>query len=116
MRLLMCAPEHFDVTYEINEWMRIANGPDAEKSRRQWAALYNILREEVGADVHLIEPQPGLPGHGLYGQCRADQRQFIRAVTLPAHRAAGRSGVLHPVDAGERLSIEAADRGSRGVV
>jgi N-dimethylarginine dimethylaminohydrolase len=61
MRLLMCAPEHFDVTYEINDWMRIANGPDPAKARAQWAALYQILREEVGADVHLIEPQPGLP-------------------------------------------------------
>ena len=61
MRLLMCSPEHFDVTYEINDWMRIANGPDPETSRRQWQALYTILREEVGADVALVPPQPGLP-------------------------------------------------------
>lgn len=61
MRLLMCAPEYFDVTYEINDWMRVANGPDPEKARQQWQALYTILREEVGADVHLIEPKPGLP-------------------------------------------------------
>ena len=61
MRLLMCAPEHFTVSYEINDWMRVANGPDPEKARRQWTALYDILREEVGADVHLVTPQPGLP-------------------------------------------------------
>ena len=61
MRLLMCPPEHFDVTYEINDWMRISNGPDPEVSRQQWQALYTILREEVGADVALIPPQPGLP-------------------------------------------------------
>ncbi len=61
MRLLMCSPEHFDVSYEINAWMRIANGPDPDKARSQWTALYTILREEVGADVHLIAPQPGLP-------------------------------------------------------
>lgn len=61
MRLLMCAPDYFDVSYEINAWMRIANGPDPEKARRQWAALYDILREEVGADVQLVSPQPGLP-------------------------------------------------------
>jgi len=61
MRLLMCPPEHFDVTYEINAWMRIANGPDTERARAQWAALYTILREEVGADVSLVAPQPGLP-------------------------------------------------------
>ena len=57
----MCAPDFFDVSYEINAWMRIANGPDPEAARRQWAALYDILREEVGADVQLVPPQPGLP-------------------------------------------------------
>ena len=61
MRLLMCPPEHFDVTYEINAWMRIANGPDPERARAQWAALHTILRDEVGADVSLVAPQPGLP-------------------------------------------------------
>lgn len=61
MRLLMCAPEHFTVSYEINDWMRIANGPDPVRAREQWTALYTLLREEVGADVHLVAPQPGLP-------------------------------------------------------
>ena len=61
MRLLMCPPEHFDVTYEINPWMRVANGPDAAKAQAQWAALYDILTTEVGAEVLLMTPQPGLP-------------------------------------------------------
>lgn len=61
MRLLMCPPEHFDVTYEINPWMRIANGPDPQRARAQWAALHSILTERIGADVSLITPQPGLP-------------------------------------------------------
>ncbi len=61
MRLLMCAPEYFTVSYEINDWMRVANGPDPVKAHSQWTALYTLLREEVGADVHLIAPQPGLP-------------------------------------------------------
>ncbi len=61
MRLLMCPPEHFDVTYEINPWMRVANGPDAAKAKAQWAALYDILVNEVGAEVALLTPQPGLP-------------------------------------------------------
>ena len=61
MRLLMCPPEHFDVTYEINPWMRIANSPDPQRARTQWAALHTILTERVGADVELITPQPGLP-------------------------------------------------------
>jgi len=57
----MCPPEHFDVTYEINPWMRIANGPDPQRARAQWAALHSILTERIGADVSLITPQPGLP-------------------------------------------------------
>ncbi len=61
MRFLMCPPEYFDVTYEINPWMRVANGPDAAKAQAQWAALYDILTQEVGADVSLLTPQPGLP-------------------------------------------------------
>lgn len=61
MRLLMCPPDFFDVTYEINAWMRIVNGPDTEKAQRQWQALYTILTREIGADVSLLMPQPGLP-------------------------------------------------------
>lgn len=61
MRLLMCSPDFFDVTYEINTWMRIANSPDKEKALRQWQALHQILSEEIGADVLTITPQPGLP-------------------------------------------------------
>jgi N-dimethylarginine dimethylaminohydrolase len=61
MRLLMCPPDYFDVTYEINAWMRIVNGPNIALAQRQWRALHAILSEEVGADVSLVTPQPGLP-------------------------------------------------------
>ena len=61
MRLLMCSPDYFDVTYEINAWMRVANGPDPAQAQAQWAALYAILKNKVGAEVSLITPQPGLP-------------------------------------------------------
>jgi len=61
MRLLMCPPDYFDVTYEINAWMRVANGPDPGRARAQWSALHAILRDEVGAAVSLVAPQPGLP-------------------------------------------------------
>ena len=61
MRLLMCPPEHFDVTYEINAWMRIVDRPDREAAWRQWRALYALLTDTLGADVSLVSPQPGLP-------------------------------------------------------
>jgi N-dimethylarginine dimethylaminohydrolase len=61
MRLLMCRPDYFDVTYEINAWMRIVNGPDVALAQKQWLALYAILSGEIGADISLTAPQPGLP-------------------------------------------------------
>ena len=57
----MCPPDFFDVTYEINAWMRIVNGPDTELAKQQWRALHAILAEEIGADVSVVAPQPGLP-------------------------------------------------------
>ena len=51
VRLLMCAPEHFDVTYEINAWMRIVDRPDRHAAWRQWRALYALLTDTLGADV-----------------------------------------------------------------
>jgi N-dimethylarginine dimethylaminohydrolase len=61
MKLLMCPPDHFDVTYEINAWMRIAARPDAALAGRQWRALHTLLTDELGADVALVSPQESLP-------------------------------------------------------
>ena len=61
MRLLMCPPEHFDVTYEINAWMRIVDRPDGDLAGRQWRALHTLLTDELGADVALVSPQERLP-------------------------------------------------------
>jgi N-dimethylarginine dimethylaminohydrolase len=61
MRLLMCAPDHFDVVYEINAWMRVTRAPDQALAREQWRALHRILTEDVGADVSLIPQVASLP-------------------------------------------------------
>jgi arginine dihydrolase len=44
-RILMCPPDYFGIEYEINPWMNIRVGSDAERSRDQWAALVETLRE-----------------------------------------------------------------------
>jgi len=56
-RLLMCAPEHFAVSYAINPWMdpaSWANDRDAQAaaSRREWAALHRTLIAH-GAEIEL---------------------------------------------------------------
>ncbi len=60
-RLLMVAPTFYGVEYEINPWMSRANPASREAAQEQWEGLYRTLCEEVGAQVELAEPQPGLP-------------------------------------------------------
>ena len=61
MRLLMCPPDYFDVSYEINPWMHMINRPDRDRAQRQWEALHRILTDAVAVGVDLVTPQPGLP-------------------------------------------------------
>jgi N-dimethylarginine dimethylaminohydrolase len=57
---LMCPPEHFDVTYAINPWMRPEQATDPAVAMRQWAALRDVYTG-LGHDVRLIDAVPGLP-------------------------------------------------------
>jgi N-dimethylarginine dimethylaminohydrolase len=56
----MCPPEHFGVLYEINPWMHREVAVDLDRARDQWGELVATLTE-AGAEVELMEPQPGLP-------------------------------------------------------
>jgi N-dimethylarginine dimethylaminohydrolase len=59
-RILMCPPDFYGIEYEINPWMSRSRGSDRGKAIEQWTALANILRD-LGAQVDLMTPQPGLP-------------------------------------------------------
>jgi N-dimethylarginine dimethylaminohydrolase len=59
-RILMCPPDYFGIEYEINPWMNVRVGSDAELARRQWTALDQTLKD-LGAAIDLIEPVAGLP-------------------------------------------------------
>jgi N-dimethylarginine dimethylaminohydrolase len=61
MRLLMCAPTHFGVEYEINPWMAGNVGVVAEHAQRQWERLAALLLDVAHASIELIEAHPGLP-------------------------------------------------------
>ena len=61
MRLLMCPPDYFDVSYEINAWMRLAVVPDKSRAWEQWDHLYHTLASQLSVDVSVIHPQPGSP-------------------------------------------------------
>jgi N-dimethylarginine dimethylaminohydrolase len=61
-RVLMCAPEHFDVVYDINPWMHktLESHVQVERRRaeRQWDRLVDVYRS-LGHEVELVDPAPG---------------------------------------------------------
>jgi arginine dihydrolase len=64
-RILMCAPEHFEVTYSINPWMDPAQWAREANSlglaaRREWKRLRQKL-QSLGATIELVPPVKGLP-------------------------------------------------------
>ncbi|MCG9891487.1 MAG: TIGR00300 family protein [Thermosynechococcaceae cyanobacterium MS004] len=60
VRILMCAPSHYEVDYVINPWMEgNIHRSSREKATVQWNQLYEVLK--TYATVDLVEPQPGWP-------------------------------------------------------
>ena len=81
-RVLVCLPTHFGVEYVINPWMAGQVGAASPaKAAKQWDALVAIL--ERVADVHVIEPGPGLPD-----MCFAANGGFALGDTFVATRFA----------------------------
>jgi lysine-ketoglutarate reductase/saccharopine dehydrogenase-like protein (TIGR00300 family) len=60
IRILMCAPHHYEVDYVINPWMEgNIHRSSRERAEEQWDKLYQVLK--TYATIDLIEPQPGWP-------------------------------------------------------
>jgi lysine-ketoglutarate reductase/saccharopine dehydrogenase-like protein (TIGR00300 family) len=60
VRILMCAPHHYDVDYVINPWMEgNIHRSSREQAEQQWQKLYGVLT--TYAKVELVEPQQGWP-------------------------------------------------------
>jgi N-dimethylarginine dimethylaminohydrolase len=59
-RILMCAPRHFGVLYEINPWMRQEVEVDPDVALVQWDHLAATLRA-AGAEVVEMEPRAEVP-------------------------------------------------------
>lgn len=67
-RYLMCPPDHFDVAYTINPWMDVHVSVDLDRARDQWEGLRSTL-VTAGADVEVIDAQPGLPDMVFTANC-----------------------------------------------
>jgi N-dimethylarginine dimethylaminohydrolase len=92
---VMCRPEHFEVRYAINPWMRPGEPVDRERAVAQWDALRRTYLD-LGHRVDLIDPVPGLPdmvyaanGATVVGGVvlGARFRHAQRAAEAAAHRA-----------------------------
>ena len=60
MKLLMCKPDYFDVTYSINDWMDVNDPVDKAMAKQQWEKLHQTYLD-LGYEVELIEPVESLP-------------------------------------------------------
>lgn len=58
--VLMCRPDFFTVSYQINPWMHPENPTDTSLSVKQWNELYRTYLN-LGFDVQLVDPIDGLP-------------------------------------------------------
>ncbi|MEN9869769.1 MAG: hypothetical protein RLZZ171_752 [Cyanobacteriota bacterium] len=60
IRILMCAPDHYDVDYVINPWMEgNIHKSSRDKAVEQWSKLNFVLNEI--AKVDLVQGQKGVP-------------------------------------------------------
>jgi N-dimethylarginine dimethylaminohydrolase len=57
--LLMCPPDSYDVHFLFNPHMPYTEHVDRRRAKAQWRRLVRVL-EEAGADLHFLEPRPGL--------------------------------------------------------
>lgn len=60
-KILMCKPDYYGIKYEINPWMNVEVQSDYSIAVRQWENFYNILKQELKADIRLVEPQKEVP-------------------------------------------------------
>lgn len=59
---LVCRPEYFDVSYEINPWMRPDEWSDNHYSIAQKEHIkYEIELQKLGAELYYLPPVPNLP-------------------------------------------------------
>lgn len=113
-RLLMCPPQHFAVTYNINPWMNPQSWTEDSRAlharaRRQWRALNETLIDH-GVAIELVEPAPDLPDlvftanaavvlnrKALLARFRHAERQGEQPVFETAFKTLKRSGVVDTV-------------------
>jgi len=114
VRFLMCAPDHYGVTYSINPWMDPATWSHDDRAlaaaaRHEWVALRRTLLQ-LGATIELVPPVAGLPdlvftansavvldGKALLARFRHQERQGEEPHYAAAFRALQARGLIKSV-------------------
>ncbi|HSA06768.1 MAG TPA: arginine deiminase-related protein [Candidatus Gastranaerophilales bacterium] len=60
-KILMCPPDYYEIKYEINPWMNVEIQSEQSLAKKQWANLYNLLKNDLNVDIKLIEPKKDVP-------------------------------------------------------
>ena len=91
--LVMCPPEHYEVSYKINPWMdpaawAVSAETLAHDARVGWQKLYDTYRS-LGAAIEIMPAQPGLPDLVFTANCAV---VLDRKVVLARYKCAERRG------------------------
>ena len=111
----MCRPTHFDVSYSINPWMDPDKPTDTALAIAQWERLRELYLE-LGHQVELIEPLPGLPDmvFAANGATVVDGRVLVARFRHPERAAEARrtwTGSARTGYRGPRRAVRQRGRG-----
>lgn len=59
-KVLLCPPDHFQIRYQINPWMKATNQINQSQAQHQWLKLASLY-SRLGIQVTTIESNPNLP-------------------------------------------------------
>ncbi len=80
-KILMCSPDHYDVTYSINPWMDPKLSVDKKLARKQWKNLKSLIENFLELKVEVINQKQELPDMVF----TADQGILIDKTFIPSN-------------------------------
>ena len=110
MNVLMCAPSHYDIRYEINPWMKLRNRIHSGDARSQWNGLYRAL-VSLGVEVLTVPQKKDCPDMVFTANAGVVQWERIYPQPFSLSRKTRRRARVYFVFSQERLSD--SGRGAR---
>ncbi len=112
-RVYLCPPDHYQITYSINEWMDVNQPVNPALAHEQWETL-RAAYHHLGVEVRLLDPEPGLPELTFPGdsiflfnqhavRSRFRHREREPEVEPMARRFAARGYTLHTLPDGQHF-------------